>query len=198
MRDPHVETLFYNISSNERISYKDPKPIKFNNHLAEFELADEHLVINLKEHFPDEESARKAVEHYLTSWEINADLTLEIGAIRFLFDKSKIIDRNPPKPGETITIHAKAAEYVVVGNNAKIHLQRAEYPEPPLKFSTTSTVETGYRRWIGYKEGKEPLQAMSYFVLTLIQDLASSRDDAASMYKIEKSILKKLGELSST
>jgi len=198
MRDPHVETLYYTISSHEGISYKDPEPIRFSNHLAKFDLADGSLAVKPVEHFADEDTARQAVEPYLTSWEMNSDLTKDIGGIRFHFERSEIIDRDPPKPGESVTIRPQAGSVMIMGAEVKLHVKRKEYPQPPLAFSTTPAVEMGYRRWIRFREGKASLQSMSFFVLTLIQDAAGGRKKAASIFKIEKSILDNIGELSST
>src|SRR4051812_25119338 len=51
MRDPHVEALHYKIGSVETISYDDPKPMTFSNHLGEFSLLNGKLRIAPVEHF---------------------------------------------------------------------------------------------------------------------------------------------------
>ena len=130
MRDPHVETLYYTISSHEGISYKDPEPIHLSNHLAQFDLADGRLAVRPAEHFADEATARQAVGPYLTSWEMDADLTSNIGTIRFQFERSEIIDRNPPKPGEPVTIQIQGVCIGISGLKATLHIRRGPRQGP--------------------------------------------------------------------
>lgn len=198
MRDPHVQTLYYKISSHESISYKNPEPIHFTNNMGEFNLAEGHLKVKPIEHFADEATVRTVVESFLRSWEMEADLTSNLGTIRFQFERSEIIDRDPPKPGEPHIVHARASGGIAFGFNATIHIQLSKYPKPPAMFTTTPEVELTYRRWIRFKEGKESLQSISYFVLTVIENIAGGRRLAAITFSIEEGVLKKIGELSST
>lgn len=40
MRDPHVEAVYFSVGSAEDISYVNPEPLDFSNHLGLFFLAD--------------------------------------------------------------------------------------------------------------------------------------------------------------
>lgn len=169
MRDPHVETLHYTINSHKSISYQNAKPMDFSNDLAEFDIADGNLTVKPLEHFADEDAAKRAVESYLMAWEMDVNLNSKIGTIEFKFERSEIVDRNPPKPGESITLEAQSGSYLAVGDNVKLCHHLSEYPKPPSAFISTPDVEIGYRRWISHNKGKESLQTMAYFVLTQLE-----------------------------
>jgi hypothetical protein len=88
--------MHFAVDSGEGISYRDPEPVSFVNHLGAFELADGKLTIAPVEHCLDEEEARRAIEQFLRAWEIDADLTSNLGMIRFTFERVELIDRDPP------------------------------------------------------------------------------------------------------
>jgi hypothetical protein len=74
------------------------------------------------------------------------------------------------------------------------------YPPPPSNFKASPDVETMWWRYQNHLQGKEPIQAMGYFCLTLIEHTAGSkqsRKKAAKMYKIDHKVLHKLGVLTS-
>jgi len=58
---------------------------------------------------------------------MDADLTSNIGTIRFQFERSEIIDRDPPKPGEPVTLQAQVASMAIIGDKVTLHLQRSKY-----------------------------------------------------------------------
>lgn len=198
MYDHHVQRLYYDASSGEGISYRDPPPLTFSNQLGNFDLRGGKLTITPTEHFAEEDQARQAIEPFLRAWEIEKDLTSNIGTIRFKFAQAEVIDRNPPPPGTPRIIRAKGSSLCVVSAKATLHVTCSEYPEPPPTFRTTPEVEMCYRRWMGYRNGKEPLPAMAYFVLTVFEQIAGGRDAAARVFQIDLAILQKMGDLTST
>lgn len=199
MRDPHVDTLLYKVSSEEGISYAtNPESLSVSTDLGTFNLTDGMLRVVPVEHFTNEEEARQAIDPFLRAWEIEADITSHIGMIRFQFASAEIIDRNPPPPGSSQVIEVRGTSMGVVGCSASMHLTCARYPKPPTIFRVTTEVQRVYRRWRSYHLGKEPLHAMAYFVLTQLQHAAGNRRMAASSFKIDMRVLEKIGELSST
>lgn len=198
MRDPHVQRLYYEVGSGDGISYRDPAPVVFSNQLGDFELHDGKLSIPPMEHFANEGDARQAIEPFLRAWEIEADLNSNVRMIRFKFSREELIDRDPPSLGGSQVIEVKAASTVELSGRVSIHLMCGKYPDPPKAFRTTSEVEMGYRRWISFRAGKEPLQSMAYFVLTLIESSAGSRREAAQVFQIDLPVLSTIGRLSST
>jgi hypothetical protein len=199
VRDPHVERLHYEIGTGEGISYRDPAAVEFCNKIGRFQLRDGRLFFEAIEHFSAEEEARAAVEPFLRGWEMEADLTSNVGTIRFRFLRAELIDRDPPGPEECEVISLKAASLVLTAaGSVTVHLTCNKYPEPPRAFRTTPEVELGYRRWLGFRAGKEPLQSMAYFVLTLLASNAGNPNKAARVFQIEPAVLSTMGRLSST
>jgi hypothetical protein len=198
VRDPHVDAIHYAVGSGEGISYSNPEPVSFSNHLGVFDLSDGRIRIVPSEHFPNENDARQAVEPFLRAWEIESDLTSNIGMIRFKFDRAEVLDRNPPAAGSSKAIEIKGASMVLVSEGFSTHLTCSKYPEPPKTFRVTAEVQHAYRRWLGYRLGKEPLQSMAFFVLTQLEEATGGRQRAARSFQIGKKVLDTIGELSST
>lgn len=200
LRDPHVERLHYKVGSGKGISYRDPKPVEFSHRLGTFKLSDGRLVYEPADHFADQDAARQAVEPFLRAWEIEADLKSNIGMIRFKFDRSEVVDRDPPPPGTSLVLQGKAATAGFSATIGSLHLTCREYPHPPQIFETTLDVEHCHRRWSQYRAGKEPLQSMAYFVLTVVERNSPKkkrrRDYAAQNFQIDKAVLNKIGDLS--
>ena len=199
MNDPHIEALYYEIGTgSDSISYGDPPAISFENQIGAFNLADGKLTIELSEHFSDETQARQLVDPFLRSWEIETDLTANLGQIRFTYRNSKIIDRDPPPPGTSQVIYAQGIESMeAIGGNVTVKITCGKYPEPPGAFSTTPDVELAHLRWTQFREGKETLPAMAYFVLDLIQTKLGGLTQAAEALQISRNVLTKVRVLSS-
>lgn len=198
MRDPHVQAMRYAVGSGEGILYHDPEPVSFSNHLGTFELHDSTLRIAPVEHFSEEEEARRAVEPFLRAWEMEADLNSNLGMIRFTFERVELIDRDPPPPGSAQVIAVKGVATISVDASASVQITYRKYPPPPITFRATPEVQHAYRRWIGFRSGKEPLQSMAYFVLTLLESAAGDRINAARSFNVELAVLGTIGRLSST
>ncbi|MBB6096037.1 hypothetical protein HNQ60_004928 [Povalibacter uvarum] len=198
MRDPHVEAIHYKVGSAETISYNNPRPINFSNHLGEFTLSDGYLRVIPVEHFASANEARAAIDPFLSAWEISTDLNSNFGMVRFEFERVEVVDRAPPEPGGSIVCSLEGASMVMIGSSAVVRLTCSEYPNPPTAFSATTDVTAAYRRWLRYRAGNEPLQSMAYFVLTLLQTAAGGRALASQIFQIERKILDTMGHLSST
>ncbi|OQR35342.1 hypothetical protein BWR15_15530 [Pseudomonas sp. T] len=198
MRDPHVEAIYFKVSSGEDISYRDPEPLSFSNHLGEFCLADGILRLVPAEHFASAQEASQAIDAFLRAWEIETDLKRNLGTIRFNYSHADVIDRNPPPPGTPQVIQAEGiCSGIAIGTSLHAHLVLGRYPEPPERFSASEYAQHAYRRWIGYRRGQEPLQAMAYFVLTLMERIAGSRAKACELFKIDLAVRNKMGDLCS-
>lgn len=198
MRDPHVERLHFEIGSEEGVSYENPAPLTFTNHLGQFVCRDGVLRVEPAAHFADESDARVVVEPFLRAWEIDADLNGNIGTIRFSFLGADVVDRNPPLLGTPQVISAGAAAAAFASVRAAAHITRRLYPTPPESFRATSDVTQAYSRWRGFRAGHEPLQSMAYFVLTLVEAVAGGRKVAARSLAIDLDVLGTIGRLSST
>ena len=82
---------------------------------------------------------------------------------------------------------------------AKPLIKPNAYPDPPLNTVLTPNVETMYYRYLDYCNGKEPLASMASFCLTVFEASTGrkkgQRRHAAKMYRIEKQVLDKIGDL---
>ena len=54
-----------------------------------------------------------------------------------------------------------------------------------------------HQRYLGHRQGREPLPAMAYFCLTVLELAAGGRKEAATTYGIDVDVLRKIGELTS-
>lgn len=118
--------------------------------------------------------------------------------MRFEFDRVEVMDRDPPPHGATQIINVAAGSIVLTGGSVSFHVTRRKYPPPPTTFRATPEVQHAYRRWLGFRSGQEPLQAMAYFVLTLAESMANGRAAAARSFQIDSAVLGTIGRLSST
>ncbi|MEP6934966.1 MAG: hypothetical protein ABI988_13670 [Nitrospirota bacterium] len=198
MRDPHVQAIFYKISSGEGFSYVNPESVSFSNDLGTFDLNDGRLRVVPRDHFTNEADAHRTIEPFLQAWEIETDLTSRLGLIRFKCEGAEVIDRNPPPLGSSQVIEVGTASIVTVGCSASLHTTHSKYLQPPKTFRVTPDVQSAYERWLGYRSGKEPLQGMAYFVLTCVESIGGGRKGAAHFFQIDSSVLSKIGNLSST
>jgi hypothetical protein len=202
MRDPHVESLRYRVVSRENFSYHQPPPVEVEYTEFSGRLEDGLLTCNMKQHYSAVKEAEKAIEPYLRAWEIWTDIKYGRKELRFepLPNEAKIIDRNPPPPGPVISVDVTMSGGLVVGGSFIESAERSQYPSPPKDFKFSPDVETLHYRYEMYLEGKDSLQAMAYFCLTLAEARGGSgsgrRAKAASRLNISTTVLAKLGQLS--
>lgn len=195
--DLHVVKLQYRLRRNEVVTYVEPAPITFELHVAMISLANGDLICEMKEHFTTEAEAKGAVESMLRAWEVDSDLRYGRGEFRFDFVKSEIIDRAPVTPGG---IHGHLIATLGIASleafgTVTIPVERTNYPNPPGSFRLTPQAESIWVRYQGYLDGREPLLSMAYFCLTVLESDAGGRQEAATLYRIDQTVLRKIGEL---
>ncbi len=198
MNDPHVIALVYTIEHDNSIDYKEAKPFYRDEQAFRLEVADEMARFEMHSHFPTFEEADKTLAEYLRAWEFEAQLKRGPDTFHLVLDrgKSELIDRKPTQD------HVRISGYgSIVGTfSATLCVKPPAYPVPPSDITLTPDVETMYNRYMGYREGREPLAGMANFCLTILED--STREQkgrrlaAARMYNIDEQILSKIGDLS--
>jgi len=201
MADLHVVSLRYALRPNEHVSFTNPLPMEFETDDARFRLAEGTLTCEMKTHFADPAEARRAVEPAIRAWEIDADLRLYQGILKFGFDGADVIDRTPPPTGVVHgTAYMVGSGLVTATGTASVRIGYVAYPAPPPPtFRLNPDAESVLARYQGYRDGREPLQSMAFFCLTLVILRAGRSQRAASAaYRIELPTLRKMGELSST
>ena len=198
MRDPHVVSLKYHLETSPENIFYNPQPIEQETDQFSLRLADDILVLQMKEHYSSDYAAKIAVADYLHSWEIDMALQLRLQRVRFVFQGAEVIDRNPLPPEESQGLDTSRNIYFATSASASLKVTCSKYPALPQNFVVTPDVETLWGRYEGYLNKREPLLSMAYFCLTVIEGSAGSRKDAGKKYSIDQAVLGKLGELSST
>jgi hypothetical protein len=194
MRDPHVTQLIYAIVPNEGFSFRDPPPTSLVRASFRGVTSGGKLVVEPSVHFESSEAARADIEPHLRAWELYAALDGK-PQLRFMYESAKMIDRSP---GGDRALHAEMGDVLILGDSVSFHVTAAAYPQPPEHFSYSPDVEALWNRYQAFRDGREPLLAMAYFCLSLIEGRCGSRRNAASVLQISPTMLNRLGELTST
>jgi hypothetical protein len=199
--DLHVVSLRYSVHHSDDVTYDNPPPVEFETDEARFRLADRELTCEMKVHFSTDEEARRTIEPTLTAWEADVVLHHRRRHLRFEFEDANVEDRAPRPPGELVvsvggTIRARASL------TASLHGIRREYPPPPASyFRLNPDAESILRRYEGYLDGREHLQGMAYWCVTLANVSAGGgvKDvkAAAKKYRISRAVLETIKKLAS-
>ncbi len=202
MNDPHVESLLYRLKTTETLKFKDPPPLEYATDELRLSLAEGWLTVWPNNHFASEEDARATVEPYLRTWEA-AEAVRRFGRreMRFEFESSKVIDRDPPPPGAPQVVQLKSLEVRGEVFTPTVVSQELCYPPPPEGFVASPEVDFMLGRYDQYLKGGEPLLAMGYVCLTRLVHSARHEEGKGQMektgrkYRVGKRVLKKLSYL---
>jgi hypothetical protein len=205
MKDPHVESLVYRAESAEDIIYDDPPPVEIDMDKWEGCLENGILTCRMKTHYASISDARKEIESYLRAWEVNVNLKQGKGSIKFVYQNVNVVDLAPQETGRGVVVCGKAVVMGVGTMIASAQISRKNYPSPPKNFIVSPDVETLLGRYEGYLDGKEPLQSMAYFCLTMVERIYGGqqkkgeniRKAAARTMKVDFEVLDTLGKLTS-
>ncbi len=193
MNDPHVSWLEYELQSGW--AFECPPPQPWTTPVFNAILDKGRLCVDLVEHYEAIEDARKAVEQYLWSWEI--DVALSCGNREFVFNfrDGKVIDREPSPPGTEVvgTVDCVLEDVKCVATGT---CTLKSYPAPPTTFEANPDVRTLWNRYEGYRNGREPLAAMAYFCLTVLEWRFGGRGKASKKLGVDPQVLRWVGELS--
>lgn len=198
MNDPHVVSLRYLLKTDQSLSYADAPRRHFENEAFKACLDKDVLLVELKDHFPSQESAKLIVDAWLKAWTVDASLNNNGNRqFWFEFEIAEVIDRQPPPPG-SIVAFAGTARFSLICMPAHIHVTRNAYPEPPARFAAHPDVEIAWMRFRNYREGNEQLLSMAYACLTLLERAYHKRKGVSVMLNIDVQVLNKLGSITST
>lgn len=196
MNDPHVKSLRYSVHTPDRVSFQGAPPLSVEIDGFRLLLEDDILIVEPDCHFASEQEARAVLDDILASWEIDVAMNYGEREIKFVFESSEIIDREPPPPGSPLVVQVKAAIVVTSAVGATVSVTRGKFPPPPKLFRITPDTETLWHRFERYKNGHEPLPAMAYFCITVLEGIFGDRMEAARSCNISKTVLKTLAKLS--
>ena len=110
MNDPHVVALHYRIENGpDVIDWSRTDPLDKEEPGFRAQAGNGWVRFEHKEHYPSGKAARSAVEaSHIPNWEFIAGLARGPNAFTLRFDRSEIVDRNPP-PGPTpVSFHFRA------------------------------------------------------------------------------------------
>lgn len=200
MNDPHVKTLYYRIVPGSHVDYeKAPAVIEDTEHFKMY-VDGEKVRFDMKVHCSTVNEARKLTDEYLRLWNILISLEHNPGDLNFKYQDADIIDLSPsPIDSQNIRLSVHNTVHAITSMDAVLHLSHNTYPSRPERFCLSPDVEKMYLRYKNYRQGREPLTTMANVCLTLLQASTGSknkqREKAAEKYRIDKTVLSKLGEL---
>ena len=116
------------------------------------------------------------------------------------YGDARIEDRKPSPPGVVEIRGAQLGGELDCTLTARLTIGALSYPSPSSGLKITPDVQTLYDRYMGYRQGKEPLASLAYFCLTILErstEKTNSRKVAAETYGVKLEVLKKIGHLSS-
>ena len=201
MNDPHVVALHYDIQHRRSLDYGKASPLGRSESAFDVHVEHKKARFTMKEHHATEEGACAAVEEYIRAWEFEATLQHGPDAFKLRFDYADIEDRKPT-PG-LVVLRARPARFAVSIDTPRVTVSPPSYPSPPSTALTRSPdVESMFTRYVGYREGKEPLVGMAYFCLTVLKasegPKSGAERDIAKFYGIRPKVLSELRRLSSS
>lgn len=192
MGDVIVTGLQYGLKTAESLRFTDPDPIHDETEEFSVVLADDTVSFELKKPCDSLEAARGIVEGYLEAWKIEYNASTTRGMIEFEYREADVIARADSRDDDGI--RGTLTGSVQLTGSIHILVKKGSYPAPPA-IAATPDVRSIYQRYMGYRKNAEPLQSMAHFCLTIAEDTAGGRREAARRYTISRNVLNKLGYL---
>ncbi len=210
MNDPHVVMLVYKIKHNKSIiNYSKAEPFCRDEQGFRLSVAEGVARFELKDHYPTIDEAHKAIADYRHAWKFDAQLQRGPGSFCLCLDrkKSKLIDRKPTPGCKGLRASITAGTPSISANLGPV--RAPEYPKPPSDIKLDANIRTMHKRYMGYRCEHEPLGAMAYFCLSMLEappiqqsseqrKPSKKRKAATAKYAIDEWVLSKIGHLSST
>lgn len=190
--DPYVVALRYGVVTDEGRDYKKAAPMETEVPAFLVRLADEVLVLRPRVHFRSLVEAREAAADFLRAWEIDAALRYRAAApFRLRYVGGEMAQRTG---AATQTV---VEDVVHIFDTASSQISHAQYPVCPPSFRPSPEAEAIWGRLERHWAGHEPILSMAYFALTVLT-CAGGAEAASTRYRIDKGILRRVGELTST
>lgn len=199
MRDPHVAALHYRLKHSANVGFNQAPPVSVSRPEFDATLENANLSISMHTHCSTVGQARELVERFLRSWQIQSGVDSGQTVIWFDFDRSEIVDRDPPAHGEPQMVVPDSASHGHRASCPTIIERRRAYPDSPNSFLASPHVVAMWDRYESYLQGKEPLLSMAYACLTLLEGTtgakSSARKAVCKQYSIAHAVRDKLGDL---
>jgi len=197
MNDPHIVALRYKMIAEPGVRFENPPPIDHEAPSFRLKLENGWLTAEMKDHFGTIEDARKQVDDFLAAWELSASIDQNRKIFAFEYAHADIVDRQPsPEKQKAIRRLQTTFTFSFIADESELAVF-AHLPPPPANYSHVEEVNAMWNRYQKSIEGEEPIASMAYFCLSLMENKAGGRSNAATMFGIEKDVLNKLGQLTS-
>ena len=195
MNDPHVVALEYRIEHGPNIDWSRAEPLDVQDDRFDIRVENGRVRFDLKEHYATEQEARFSVEaDYIPNWEFDVGLKRGPDAFRLCFDRSDIVDRDPPPGPPSLSVRLSAGVPRISANLAPP--MPPEFPAPPpVAIKRSPDVDSMFQHYLRHLGGGEPLPTMANFCLTVVQHMAGSRREAAVHFGISYNVLSRMGKL---
>ena len=198
MNDPHVVALIYVVEHEESVDYGTAETIEAERSTFRLTLQDGEARFELKEDYASPQQARKAIQPFIEQWELRTSLAYGPGNFALRFKRPEMIDRDP-EPG-VISVSADAAHFIFTISTPSVTVSR-QYPRPPVESRMKidcPEVQTMLHRYMGYRQGREPLASMTYFCSDVfVYRLGDGLKDSAIKHSISGKLVKKVRKLAS-
>ncbi len=195
MNDPHVKALHYYIKHDNSVDYSDVKPLVHDDDpLFRIRAEKRKVVLEPKPkcHYATAEEAKEAAEGFVRRWEFEAALRTQSGAFRLVYERARIIDRDPPPaPPGSVNPDPIFWSFHMPEVQVTVTKRWATYPELPLDPAIDPDDPRTKRmlfRLDLYRLGREPLGTMANFCLTVVTP-------ARRHYQISKKVISEVGRL---
>ena len=208
MNDPHVVALIYEVNHRESVNYDEAEPLVVEENAFRLEVRDKKASFYLKDHYADEDAARKPIEEYIREWECEVSLQKGPDYFSLKFQYSKIKDRNPlpSKPDKTDLCVSISSGISHIESTLCIVTKPTRFPSPPSDVSFNPDVRTLLDRYMNHCRGHEPLTSMAYFCFTFLNYLGeyglnngtTGVGAAARYFRISRRVLTTVNRLCST
>ena len=199
MNDPHVTALVYVVEHDESLDYSRAETVEKEHEAFRLRLEDGEARFEFKEHIPTRQQAQQAVQPFIRQWELRASLERGPGTFTLKFERDEMIDRNPTIGVISVSPNPVSLKFSV--NTPKVTVTR-QYPQPPADRRMdidNPDVQSMLHRYIGYRQGREPLPSMAYFCYDVfVHGLSRNDKDASQKHKISRKLLGEVGMLAST
>lgn len=203
MNDPTVVALVYHIEHGPSVDYSEARPLCHDEPGFRVTVNDNKARFEFKDHHATKQEAMQAISGYIRRWEVSVGLQHGPNRFRLRNPHAEIRDRNPVPtmdrnlPPGRVEGHGRIVSGVPQVRGVAVVVP-PRYPHPPRsELEITPDVESMFTRYIGYLKNREPLPAMAYFCLTVLEHPfgKNPRKAAATQYQVCHSVLKTIGDL---
>ncbi len=198
MNDPHVEALIYVVEHDKSSDYSLAKTIEIEHTTFHLKLEDSEARFELKEHYPTWQQAQQAIQPFMQQWELRASLKSGPGTFTLKFNRPEMIDRKPT-PG-VISVSALPISFNFTISSPTVTVSRP-YSHPPCECRMNidnPDVQTMLHRYMGYRQGREPLPSMAYFCYEVFaKRFGKDAKHPAKKHKISHKLVKRVSNLAS-